>query len=276
MATLQATSIGYALDVASAGAGVVHGVHPRAVNIEMRGDLWTLLAVDRSDLPFGMRTTSRDLAVLGVRRGDPVHVRSGFVGIGHGAQVVVDCRMAARWLPTSPDTLAPGLTGRIGVVATAARDRCWHGAAQMARDVMCSLHDPNALRDVLAQVVGRGPGLTPAGDDVLVGILAVLMSPWSTPACSRFTDALRQQLHPLFPTTTDVSGHLLRQATDGLFSRAVHELVAALIGGASSGLLETSARSLIETGATSGADTCAGILAAAPLLIVPRHERAAA
>ena len=283
---LQALSVGHCVDAGSAGLASVHSVFARAVNVEVRGDLWTLLGAERGDLAFGIRVASQDFEALGLRRGDRVHIRAGFVGIAAGAaRLVVDCRAAPRWIPNPPQgTLAPGLRKRLRTVSAAASDRAWHGCAGMARAVVSALDEPDALADVLAKVLGRGPGSTPAGDDVLVGILAVLASPHSGAAGARAAQSLCCSMLPLLPTTTDISGHLLRQAAEGLFSRAVHELVCALIGDADPQRLRDTIQRAVETGATSGADACMGILACAPLFLphddrsafLPDHERAAA
>ncbi len=129
---------------------------------------------------------------------------------------------------------------------------------------------------VLPRVLGHGPGATPAGDDVLVGILAVLGSAHSGPAGADAADSLRRALLPLLPRTTDISGHLLRQAAGGSFSRAVHELVAAVIGGRAPEPLTDKIERVVETGATSGADMCAGLLAAAAEFLRTDDERVAA
>ena len=113
--------------------------------------------------------------------------------------------------------------------------------------------DARRLPEVLAQVVGRGSGSTPAGDDVLIGILAVLRSPLSGAAGAEAADALRRALLPLLATTTDISGHLLRQAASGLFARNVHELIGALLGDPTPSQLNDRVARVIDTGATSGA-----------------------
>jgi hypothetical protein len=136
------------------------------------------------------------------------------------------------------------------------------------------LEHREALSDALAAVVGCGPGCTPAGDDVLVGILALLKSPHS--GAAEPADALRRSLLPLLPTTTDISGHLLRQAADGLFGRTVHDLVAALIGGCAPEHLRQAVQRVVAAGATSGADLCVGMLACAPSVLLSHDERAAA
>jgi hypothetical protein len=146
----------------------------------------------------------------------------------------------------------------------------------MAYAVTSALNHPDALGAVLPDVVGRGPGSTPAGDDVLVGILAVLTSPHSDAMGAAAADLLCRSMLPLLPTTTDISGHLLRQAANGLVGRVVHELVCALIGDPASRRLKETVQRVVETGGTSGADMCVGLLACARSFLMNHDERAAA
>jgi Protein of unknown function (DUF2877) len=277
VARIQALSVGHALDADLAGLGIVHSVFARAVNLMVRAEMWTLLAADRADLPFGIRVASADFDALGLRKGDPVNVRAAFVSFGSGnACCVVDCRAATRWLPAYHNKIEPGLAGRLADLAAIASDRSWHESARMAQAVRSALEVPAALGDVLTEVVGRGPGSTPSGDDVLVGILAVLNSRHSGAVGARATESLGRAILPLLWTTTDISGQLLRQAVKGLFSRDVHELVSALLGNPDPRQLRNTIRRVIGTGATSGADTCMGLLAFAPSFLIPPEERAAA
>jgi hypothetical protein len=259
---VQAVAIGQALDLDSTGHGVVHSVFHHAVNLTIGAELWTLLADDRADRPFGIRVALSNFDGLPLRCGDRVTVRAGFVGIG--SRLVADCRAAPRWVPACANKVMPGLERRLAVVATAVRARSWHDSAWMAHAVRLAVNGATALGDVLANVVGRGPGLTPSGDDVLVGVLAVLTSRHSGAGGARAVESLGRALFSLLPTTTDVSGHLLRQAASGLFCRDLHELVCALIEASSSPQLSEKVRRVIEIGATSGADTCEGVLAFAP------------
>jgi hypothetical protein len=87
---------------------------------------------------------------------------------------------------------------------------------------------------------------------------------------------LSRALLPLMPMTTDISAHLLRQAARGLLSRDLHELVSALVGNPTPEQLTNTIRRVVETGATSGADTCEGLLAFAPTYFIQQHEMAAA
>jgi hypothetical protein len=275
--SVQAISIGHALDVDAPSSGIVQQVFAHAVNLGIGGEMWTLLTADRLDLPFAIRTASHDFVGLGLRHGDRVGVRSGFVGIRSGSTChVVDCRCAQRWLPAPQYTFAPGVGRRLALIAAAASDRAWHGAAPMAHAVRSALGVPDALRRVLGRVVGHGPGFTPSGDDVLVGIFAVLTASRSGRIGAAAARSLDEMMRPLLSGTTDISRQLLRQAGRGLVGRAVHELICAISGETNLQTLRAAVERVIEMGATSGADTCMGVLAFAPSFFLSDDERAAA
>lgn len=277
MLAVQASTLGPALDVESARTGLVHSVFAHAVNIAVDADLWTLLASGQLDLAFGIRTTLGDCAALGACRGERVAIHAGFIGVGTGApHVVVDCRTASRWRPTKPHATAPGMERRLTLLAAAVAGRCWHGTTMLAQCVTAALLDePQSLPGMLARVVGHGPGLTPSGDDALVGMLAALRL---APSMRAQTHAaiLARAIEPLLASTTDLSAHLLRQAARGYFARALHELVAALSDDTAPGSLHERIDRAIATGATSGADACAGVIAVAPHFYLDPGERAAA
>ena len=264
MARLQALSLGHALDPFPPAAGVVHSVYARAANVDMGSALWTLLAAGREDLPFGIRLAADALDALGLSRGDPVRARAGFVGIGEGgATLVVDCRAAPRWTPARDARAAPGLAERLALVAAAARPRAWAGSARMAGEVVSALERGASLPGVLAGVVGCGPGSTPAGDDVVVGVLAALAMPHAGARGAAATRVLRGALQPLLAGTSDLGAHLLRQAAEGFFARPVRELTLALACEPDGAHTRAALRRVLDMGASSGADLCLGLHAAA-------------
>jgi hypothetical protein len=264
MAVIASERVGHALDVDCNCAGAVHSVFSRAVNLEIEGELWTLLASDCADLPFGIRLPVRSFEAFAIREGGSVHARAGFVGVGPpGRRIVADCRAAPRWAPSPPFAIAPGFAARLARLSQAATARAWLGSRAMAREATRSLQSgTRLLEDTLAGIVGCGPGLTPAGDDVLVGILAVLSSPLAGETGAQAAQAVRCAVERLAPRTTAVSAHMLRQAARGLLGRMPLDLVGALAGG-SADELDCAIRSIAATGATSGADVCMGVLEAA-------------
>ena len=57
-----------------------------------------------------------------------------------------------------------------------------------------------ALAAVVRRTVGRGPGLTPSGDDVLVGILATLSSGVAGSSGNRAASRLTHLVIPALPS----------------------------------------------------------------------------
>ena len=114
----------------------------------------------------------------------------------------------------------------------------------------------DALRAELAAVVGAGPGTTPTGDDVIVGVLAGLRAVGHDAAARRIASRLPE----LLTGTTRASAHYLSAACRGEFGEHVHDLVAALADPASVPAALAQAR---RWGATSGIDLAHGLAAAA-------------
>jgi hypothetical protein len=99
---------------------------------------------------------------------------------------------------------------------------------------------------------GRGPGLTPAGDDVLAGILlmaAVGPDPVDAPIRTAAAEAA---------PTTDVARAFLRWAARGQSIAPVHELLATIAEGEPVAARRALQR-LSSIGASSGADLAAGL-----------------
>jgi hypothetical protein len=109
-------------------------------------------------------------------------------------------------------------------------------------------------------LIGRGPGLTPAGDDLISGMIAGARA-WRLPiATSALTAALAAG------RTTDLSAQLLRDAMAGHACPQVRTLIAVLSSPQLSvGSAMASAVELLEIGHTSGAALAHGVLWAARL-----------
>lgn len=106
--------------------------------------------------------------------------------------------------------------------------------------------DTAAALDRLKACAGAGPGLTPSSDDMAVGIIAALRAcgctaPFPEPeaACAA-----------LAGRTTDVARHYIGCALEGSISEPLRDALAGTAGGW---------KRLAETGASSGADTIAGL-----------------
>ena len=106
--------------------------------------------------------------------------------------------------------------------------------------------------------MGLGSGLTPAGDDFLVGYLAFLHRYGSEKELKALRDALYEARHK----TTALSQVFLIRAMEGEFSAPVLALFTAAERSIQEEVLSCTAR-LCAVGHTSGSDLLGGILYAA-------------
>lgn len=131
--------------------------------------------------------------------------------------------------------------------------------------------EPDDQVAVIRPLLGAGPGSTPAGDDVMVGALAVLHA-WakqaSDPTVARGLAALRGGLRPLLSQTTATSAIQLEAALDGRFAERVQTLAQSFAGITA---VDASAEAARTWGSTSGLDLAAGMRAACERLLAPRH-----
>jgi hypothetical protein len=99
-------------------------------------------------------------------------------------------------------------------------------------------------------LAGLGSGLTPAGDDYLVGVMAAL---W----LAGFKSLLPHIAEVAIPQTTTLSAAFLRAAAQGEFVEPWHELAQSLDTGEAE-LLSRAAVRVAQFGASSGRDALAG------------------
>ena len=107
------------------------------------------------------------------------------------------------------------------------------------------------------RIIGKGLGLTPSGDDILVGLLAILQA---TGKNIELVEKIKNSIENNGKSrTTDVSYEYLHYAVQDKFSKSVKEACIDLIMGDKFKALN-SAIELINMGHTSGVDTLRGIL----------------
>jgi hypothetical protein len=199
-----------------------------------------ILARGAVHVPCGIATA---LAVLPeVAVGAPVEAGGGVLRAG-ALSVGVD-RLVGFALPRL-DAAAGDRLRALDPDLSPARDQL--PALALAR---LAAGDPDAVPDL----VGRGDGLTPVGDDVLAGWLVTARA--TGREISAMTAAVRAQLH----RTTSLSATLLRHAADGEAIAPFRTAVATGDADAVAGLL--------AVGHTSGA----GMLLGATLALLQSHS----
>jgi hypothetical protein len=273
--------------------GRVHSVFERACNIETRtGELVTLLAEGLGNVPHGIRLAGPvapfeswlipgqnaildkvalrvpdagitvDLSGAAVWRGAVVAVSMDLCSMdpGGGAIAVALRELRATLYERAPEQgFAPLLAGHANPRSSFERAfaaRLSHTLPLLARAT--ERRDVPAIADVAARLAGLGPGLTPSGDDFIVGYLAAL---WSRAGFENGIDAmlhpLANALAPLFLRTNAISRQMLSDAAQGRFAQRLIDVTGAVAGVGD--VVDATAHAL-ASGHSSGADTLCGLL----------------
>jgi hypothetical protein len=122
--------------------------------------------------------------------------------------------------------------------------------------------DRQGITTGAAALAGLGPGLTPAGDDFLVGLMAGLRT-WPQFLAGKglpVEEACQAIYGAAAGRTNLLSMALLRSAREGMFGEAWHGLLAALRQGEADEVKEAAER-VLGFGETSGADALSGFSA---------------
>jgi hypothetical protein len=241
--------------------GCVHSVFAAAANILFPGDvLLSLNANGALALPNGLCLSAPAGAypfsslragmtvLLGAQR---LHIEA--IGCS------LDLSTCARW---SPYLQRPPRLERVLVERNATRLRALLAADAQKRSGAFAglLPPPTALTSVSAlaeALCGQGPGLTPAGDDMLAGWMAagwLLLGPRPEflAACREIAAVAVQRTHLL-------SRAWLEYAARGAFALPVLALLEALASPEEARLM-AAARAVLDLGASSGCDLLQGLL----------------
>ena len=209
------------------------------------------------------------------------------------AGVGIDVSRAATWSPALPASASLRLTAELARTVAAARRHAGDRAPAGGLAPMLSGSDRGgdpwltraraligvqleALRlgDVAAAVgptvglMGLGVGLTPSGDDYLVGLLAGMEATDDPPRHG--LAAVIAGHAPL--RTTAIGAAALGQASRGAFAERLHDVLVALARGRLDQLAAPIERAMTY-GATSGSDTLVGLFAALDVAIARSQRR---
>lgn len=288
--------------------GEIHSVFQNALNIKTSGgQLISILSRSRqdgpntvvTDLPRGM-----DFITLGLRTGMPVRLGERQVDLGEGA-VCLHMERAQRWWPRLAGGLdrldldrldrnlqnlremishmddQPGL-GRLLPRAQDMAAGRWEwleeeGLEDLSRRAVRGIQhllegtlqrDERRLQKGLDDLLGLGTGLTPSGDDLLLGFLGtlrVVSRRVGGPELESLLETISPQIVQMRQKTTFVSGNLLSYACAGRLSATILAVIRALLF-EDPALVRQKTSLLLQHGATSGAEILFGILLALSLL----------
>jgi hypothetical protein len=255
----------------------VHSVFRHVVNLSTRtGRLIALSARSLDDAPWSVRVDVADWAGPTAQAGEPAVLTASGVRLP-GRRILVDG--AGHWRPRLPplplDTSATRRRIRqLERLLDAAADRASRGRAgdpfahasaarlDAAREAAVRAElagDRGAATTAVTEMLGLGPGLTPAGDDMLVGmaLVAACRNSGITVLPSAIADAVAH--HP--DRTTDLSRTTLREAVRGRARQSLIDLLdAACRPPGTPDDLHVRLATVLRIGHTSGRDLASGIL----------------
>lgn len=220
-------------------------------------------------LPNAFALDPHGPGVTDIAAGDRGRLGGGALRI-RGRTVVV-----GRWWDPRP-RIGPfdpaHLHGRGAALPTRSPDHVPYGLAEPVEDLRAAARnsDPDGVVAAAGDLIGRGPGSTPAGDDVLAGMLATLrVLGGAHIAATRVADALAGGLRTTAHRTSALSATLLRCADDGAVVGAARRVLEALTGDAD---LAGPVAALARLGHTSGQDLLIGIGIAVDLVTTGRER----
>jgi hypothetical protein len=262
---------------------LVHSTYRSVLNLSTAEGLLTIASCETGGLPNGiLADLGPDWRLIGLRVGMVVRASEASVRVPDaGLEIQLDG--APRWSPRfpSPGELAAAATlgwGRRAAATRAfARARAstggfgpllredigsddLQGFAGAARPILGRLvaalesGDRGAAAAAATGLIGLGPGLTPSGDDALVGIEAALHA-----LDSPVAGFLSLALDDVEDRTTALAATLLRHAAAGEFAERLHTLIRALVG-PDDGSIAMALDRATAWGATSGTDSLVGVL----------------
>lgn len=277
--------------------GTVHSVFHQACNVRLEsGNLLTLLPSEKGNAPHGIRlnTSSQPVFLDFLRVGQSVACRGGVLR-ADGPSFSIDLRGAclwnidlrrlcidlrqpaqarswgAAWSELKTFGHRSGLSEVLGVVSRSteqsdtlvAMEVLQPASAYTVSALLQATRDfqlDNAMASI-KPLIGLGPGLTPSGDDFLVGYLAGL---WSTVRGSasrmRLLTALGSELSQAAHDTNEISYAYLRSAIEGHVSEPIATLAQQLKHTNHTASVRAATQAALQIGHTSGADGVLGLL----------------
>jgi hypothetical protein len=233
--------------LAGHASGRVAAVFRRAAYLSLPGGLFALVGPAAEPGPLHAHVT----ALPPVAVGDPVRVDGGAL---HVAGVTLPpCGEVWRPVPFAEPRTGPGIAVLRLVLDHEPDLDLAGGAGPAAEGPLSALLRDHGLAAAATALAGRGAGLTPAGDDVLAGLLLVArLTAGPQPEASLVALARRAPTH-------GISRAFLEWAARGQSLAPVHDLLAACAGGDLVGAGAARAR-LARVGRTSGLDLAYGAL----------------
>ena len=229
------------------------------------GAILGLVGADAPDGPLTLRVPDLNPVLQCLRDHQNAPFRATCTSLEIDASIYIAWAHTTAWTPALPAVIAPPAARAAAARALAAELAPRKAAVQLPDFGGSETDDPKSkiqnLNSKIVGLLGLGPGLTPSGDDVLMGLLAALY--WQARLGALPPEpvaALAAAVLAAAPTqTTRLSTRLLAHAAEGILYAPALALGTALLAG-DPAAVPAPARHLFTIGHTSGADMAHGLL----------------
>lgn len=253
----------------------VHSVFPRTINLYCPSDdaLYALAVSAADNAPATMVVEASTFAGTATRCGAVARGSAQWLVVGPDIAVAVD--RAEPWLAALPvlgSRRAPlaalgdvlerhGVAGGVKPAAVggdAMADATSRRLAEATEGLRRALAagEVSSAQEYVRRLVGLGPGLTPSGDDFLVGVATACALRGARERLSVLAAVVEENAH----RTNRISYATMAHAVRGRVRESIVALAHALVEG-DVGLIRARAQWVIGIGATSGTDIVAGMMA---------------
>ncbi len=280
-------------------SGAIHSIFHHACNVSLEsGELLTLVSSEKGNSPYGIRLeTPPGFAFLHqIRPGQAVASRGGILRVS-GSDLSIDLRTASRWhvdlkelrvdfhrrdtaqawavawLELEKHRRRDGISAMIAAIPVARQNPIISISPLVKTLVKRAVQTIPALIDAthtfqvegavtaMRPLIGLGPGLTPSGDDFIVGYLAGLWSTTGGDSCRlRFMSSVGRWLSQAAAGTNAISRTHIRSAVNGNVSEPMATLVQHFRQEKNMDIVREATRSALQVGNTSGTDGVLGLL----------------
>jgi len=249
--------------------GEVHSVFSKAFNIRTEEDeLISIVAAEKLNGPqrILLKLPEDDFISFGIKRGTKTVRTTQEISIDNG-NFLISLEKAKRW-SSQVEIKKEISAGKIGDVifylkiflAGEKKNRVSQELEVRTQKLIKSIKEENSpgISKRVKRLIGFGEGLTPSGDDFLVGLIASLHF-LSNLKLKHLLNKIKRIVNLEKERTNFLSGKCLEYACQGRFPETILNLIEAIFSGNREEVREA-ARRCLDFGATSGRDTILGVL----------------
>jgi hypothetical protein len=261
-------------------SGFVHSTFKRTVNIHCleNGELFTIASSQIDNGPNTLIINATSLNEMNIEVSDLVFVKNKMLFVSNKLAVSID--KADKWesilpeYPTNEENMNRNLIkmmeyidiyGKTGGIKKtlvaqspfeAEMSKMLEERTGLLLNELLNNRMSNALQHAVS-LIGLGPGLTPSGDDFLVGVFTIF-NMRNSPFFSQqsFCEDVVQKARPL---TNDISYIALKKASTGKVRESIIALVNSIINGNEDDLV-LSLNKVLNIGSSSGTDIALGLV----------------